>query len=120
MAVVANGEYKFPSRDRVENYYGHQLLFACWDHHMLMAAPFMLFGAPDQKLGDIIEQQLKPLMQPDPDFDKIDWDAIEWTKSGEPWTPDFTKTIKQNGLVHKEQFRFKTPGLSTLVPPQGE
>jgi hypothetical protein len=53
----------------------------------------MLFGAPDQKLGDIIEQQLKPLMQPDPDFDKIDWDAIEWTKSGEPWTPDFNKTI---------------------------
>ena len=87
---------------------------------MLMAAPFMLFGAPDQKLGDIIEQQLKPLMQPDPDFDKIDWDAIEWTKSGEPWMPDFNKTVKENGLVHKEQFRFKTPDLSTLVPPQGE
>lgn len=115
MSVVANGEYKFAPRDAVENFQGNYLLFACWDHHMLMAAPFMLFASPKDKLGDVINAQLKPLMTPDPDFEKIDWDAIVWLKDNRPWTPDFDKSIEENGLGHKDQMRFTTPGLASLI-----
>ena len=49
-----------------------------------------------------------------PDFARIDWSAVEWTKSGKPWKPDPAKSLAENGLQHKDVIRFRAPGLSGL------
>ena len=49
-----------------------------------------------------------------PDFAKIDWKAVQWFKSGKAWTPDPAKSLADNGLVHKDAIRFRTPGLEGI------
>ena len=116
MAVVSRKEYIGVSRDAVENYKGQQLLFISWDHHMLVAAPIMFRAHPDTKLGELIDSQLVPLLQSDPDAAAIDWNKVEWMKGSESWTPDFDRSLADNGICHKQQLRMRTPGLRTLCP----
>jgi phenol hydroxylase P4 protein len=40
--------------------------------------------------------------------------AIEWFRSGEAFTPDFDRSIGENGLGHKAVIRFRTPGLTGI------
>jgi len=114
MAVAALKEYVGVSRDRVENYHGKQLVYMAWDYHMLFAAPFMFCVEPQMKLGELVRGPLSALMQPDPDAAAVDWDKVEWLKLGQPWNPDFERSLEENGIGHKEQLRFRTPGLNTL------
>jgi len=39
---------------------------------------------------------------------------VQWFKSGQPWQPDFGKTLAENGLGHKDAIRFRTPGLTGI------
>jgi phenol hydroxylase P4 protein len=115
MAVVALKEYVGVSRDRVENYHGKQLVYLSWDHHMLCAAPFMFCVEPQMTFGDLVRGPLAALLQSDPDSASVDWDKVEWQKTGQRWTPDFARSIADNGIGHKEQVRFRTPGLNSLM-----
>lgn len=114
MPVVSTKEYIAVPRDRVENYHGNQLVYASWDHHQLFAAPFLLHVAPQMLFRELVEGMLTALVQPDPDAQKIDWKKVEWLKSNQPWTPDFERSIADNGIGHKDQIRFRTPGLNSL------
>ena len=49
-----------------------------------------------------------------PDFERIDWDTVEWFKSGQAWKPDPAKSLEANGLKHKDAIRFRTPGLTGI------
>jgi phenol hydroxylase P4 protein len=49
-----------------------------------------------------------------PDFKRIDWAQAEWFKSGQPFKPDFDKSLAENGLGHKDVIRFRTPGLAGI------
>ncbi|HCP05149.1 MAG TPA: phenol hydroxylase, partial [Pseudomonas sp.] len=89
MAVVSRKEYIGVARDALENFKGNQLLFISWDHHMLQAAPIMFRAHPGTRLGELIDTQLMPLLQCDPDAASIDWSKVEWMKGTESWTPDF-------------------------------
>jgi phenol hydroxylase P4 protein len=44
----------------------------------------------------------------------VDWLAAEWIKGGQPFAPDFGRSLKDNGVGHKDLLRFRTPGLNTL------
>lgn len=114
MAVTSINEYVGVARDAVANFKGKQLLYASWDRHSLFASPFLLCVTPDMKLGDVRDTMLVPLLQADPDAGAIDWSKVEWLKSNQPWTPDFSATVAANGIGHKDQIRFSTPGLNTL------
>lgn len=116
MAVVALKEYVGVSRDRVENYHGKQLVYVSWDHHMLCAAPFMFCVEPAMTFGELVNGPLAALLQSDPDAASIDWENVEWQKTGRKWAPDFSRSVADNLIGHKEQIRFHTPGLSSLVP----
>lgn len=116
MPVAARKEYVATPRDLVANFNGKQLLYVSWDRHLLFAAPFLLCLPPDMRFGDVVAGPLTQLLQPDPDAAALDWDKAEWLKRGQPWKPDFAKTLAENGLTHKEQLRFRTPGLNALVP----
>ncbi|MBA5689842.1 phenol hydroxylase subunit P4 [Rugamonas apoptosis] len=114
MAVTAIKDYIGVPRDTVANFNGRQLVYASWDRHSLFASPFLLCMTPETKLGEVVETMLVPLMQADPDAAAVDWDKVEWLKSNQPWTPDFSASVAANGIGHKDQIRFRTPGLNTL------
>ena len=115
MPVKAKKEYIGVARDSVSNYKGMQIVYASWDHHLLFAAPFLLFVSPQMRFSELLSGPLSALLQADPDAQKIDWTQVQWMKSTEKWTPDFNKTLAENGIGHKDQIRFQTPALRTLT-----
>ncbi len=114
MPVVARKEYVGVARDRVENFNGKQLVYASWDHHLLFAAPFLLCLEPQTTFAQLLDTALVPLLQADPDAAQIDWQNVQWLKDNQPWVPDLDGSLVANGIGHKGQLRFKTPGLNTL------
>lgn len=111
MSVVAVSEYVGVPRDVVANFHGNQLIYVCWDGHLMYAAPFTFLVAPTMKFEDVLTQLVAPVIKDHPESPKIDWRATVWEKADEPWTPDFDKTVAENRVVHKEYLRFRTPGL---------
>lgn len=116
MAVTARKPYAFAPRDRVENFGGKQLVYVSWDHHLLFAAPFLICLPPSAPFREMVEGPLTALVQPDPDAASIDWSTVEWLKGNQPWSPDVDASLEANGVGHKCQIRFRTPGLNTLLP----
>ncbi|QID17632.1 phenol hydroxylase [Nitrogeniibacter mangrovi] len=114
MAVAAVKEYTFESADRLENFHGNQLLFVGWEDHLLFCAPFALAMPPTTLFGDLVGKMLPGAFGYHPDFAKIDWNTVEWFKSGEPWQPQMDASLADNGLGHKAVIRFRTPGLTGI------
>jgi phenol/toluene 2-monooxygenase (NADH) P4/A4 len=116
MSVVANparAAYDFPARDVRENFPA-PLLFIGWEDHLMFASPFCLPLPPDTPFGALASAVLPGIYGYHPDFAKIDWSAVQWFKSGQPWSPDNAKTLAENGLKHKDAIRFRTPGLTGI------
>jgi len=114
MSVAAVKPYSIPPRDSVDKFHGNQLLFIGWDQHLMFCAPLAFPFPPAMRFGDVVEQVLPGSYGVHPDFAKIDWQQVQWLKSSQPWTPDFNKTLAENGLKHKDVLRFKTPGLNGI------
>ncbi len=115
MPVVATREYVGVPRDVAANFDGKQLVYVSWDRHLLFAAPFLLCVPPEMKFRELLDGPLAMLSQPDPDAAAIDWTQVEWLKSNQPWTPDFGRSLADNGIGHKDQLRFRTQGANTLL-----
>lgn len=114
MSVAAIKEYIGVPRDSVANFNGKQLVYVSWDQHLLFAAPFLLCVVPQMTFRELVEGPLAALTQPDPDAKMVDWSKVEWLKSNQPWTPNFEDSLDENNIGHKDQIRFRTPGLNTL------
>lgn len=114
MAVAAVTKYEFEPKDKLENFHGNQLLYIGWEDHLLFCSPFAFPFPPTMRFGDIIDNVLPGAFGYHPDFAKIDWSQAYWFKSGKPWTPDFDKSLADNGLGHKDVIRFRTPGLTGI------
>jgi phenol hydroxylase P4 protein len=113
MSVVAVKEYDFPMKDVRENFPA-PLLFIGWEDHLLFCSPYALPLPPDTPFGALASAVLPGIYGYHPDFAKIDWGKVEWFKSGRPWKPDPAKSLADNGLVHKDVIRFRTPGLTGI------
>ncbi|WP_175884140.1 phenol hydroxylase subunit P4 [Burkholderia sp. BCC0044] len=113
MAVIALKPYDFPVKDAVEKFPA-PLLYVCWENHLMFPAPFCLPLPPDMPFGALAASVLPPVYGYHPDFAKIDWDRVEWFRSGERWAPDAAKSLADNGLGHKDLISFRTPGLDGL------
>ncbi len=114
MAVAALRKYEFEPADKLENFHGAQLLYIGWEDHLLFCAPFCLALPPTTRFGDVVRDLLPGIFGYHPDFARIDWAKVEWFKSGQPWQPDFDKSLAENGLGHKDVIRFRTPGLTGI------
>jgi len=114
MAVVALKPYEFPPADSQDKFHGNQLLFIGWEDHLMFCAPFAFPFPPAMPFGAIIEQVLPGAYGQHPQFASIDWSRAEWFKSGQPFQPDFAKSLVENGLRHKDVIRFRTPGLTGI------
>lgn len=114
MAVAAKKNYEFPAADTQDKFHGAQLLYIGWDDHLMFASPFAFPFPPTMRFSDIINGVLPGAFGYHPDFAHIDWAKAEWFKSGQPYQPDFGKTLAENGLKHKDVLRFRTPGLTGI------
>jgi phenol hydroxylase P4 protein len=114
MAVVALEPYEFASADSVDKFHGNQLLYICWDDHLMFCAPFALSLSPAMHFGEIQKSVIPSLFGYHPDQSRIDWRRVEWFKSGKPWKPDPDQSLSGNGLRHKDVLRFRTPGLTGI------
>jgi phenol/toluene 2-monooxygenase (NADH) P4/A4 len=120
MTVKSPKPYVGIARDTLANFQGNQIVYACWDQHLMLAAPFICFGPPSMPFGELVSGSIAPLLQADPDAAAIDWHQVQWLKSNQPWTPDFQKSLAENGIAHKDQIRFRTTGANTLNPAAQE
>lgn len=114
MAVAAIKAYDFPPADSIGKFHGAQLLYIGWEDHLLFCAPFAFPFPATMRFGDVVDAALPGAFGYHPDFARIDWARVEWFKSGKPFTPDFGKSLAENGLAHKDVIRFRTPGLTGI------
>jgi phenol hydroxylase P4 protein len=114
MAVTSTQDYVGVSADVVANYHGNQLVYVSWDHHLMFAAPFVLCVSPDMRFADLVHGLIAKLVEADPDAVRIDWPQVEWLMRGRPFRPDFSRSLAENAVMHKDQLRFRTPELAGL------
>lgn len=115
MAVTSTKPYVGVPRDVVANFNGKQAVYVYWEQHLLFATPLFLIVDPNMRFGDFLNNVIKPLIQPDPDAASVDLSQAEWFKGKDAWTPNLDLTLIENGIVHKAQLRFRTPGRNTLM-----
>ena len=113
MSVASVVPYDLPARDTVDKFPA-PLLYIGWEDHLLFCAPFCLPLPPDMPFGALAAQVLPGVFGYHPDFARIDWDQVQWLKSGKPFTPDPARSLADNGLRHKDVIRFRTPGLNGI------
>ncbi|EIT70980.1 MULTISPECIES: phenol hydroxylase subunit P4 [Hydrocarboniphaga] len=102
-----HGEYK----DGVENFHGQQLLNISWDKHIMFGFPVCIPVPPQLPFGALIEKVLPGIYGAHPDFAKIDWSTVQWSTAKGAFVPEPERSLAEHGLRHKEQIRFRTPGL---------
>ncbi|AYF88657.1 phenol hydroxylase subunit P4 [Pseudomonas sp. JS3066] len=114
MPVTAIGAYAAQSLDRQENFNGLQLVYLCWERHLMFCAPFTLPLPPDMPFADFIEQVVKPAIAAHPDAAKVDFAKASWRLDDTEFQPDLTTGLAANGIGHKSLLRLFTPGLDGL------
>lgn len=116
MAVQAlKPAYTGEERDREELFHGNHLVYIGWDQHTMVCSPVALPLPPSMRFGDLIDKVLPTTAYAaDPDWTSIDWEKVEWLKSGEPFKPEVNKSLAENGLGHKSLLRMRTPGLHSV------
>jgi phenol hydroxylase P4 protein len=115
VAVKHLGErYQFPNANAEENYGGAINLYFSWADHMLFVCPMAVPVPPSMPFSAFVSGVMKLCYAAHPDFEKIDWNTVEWSHEGKDWKPDFDATLAENGLRHMSYFTFRTPGLLGL------
>ena len=107
--------YHGDMKDTVDKFNGQQLLYICWDQHLMYAAPMCIPVPPDMPFGVLVEKVLPGLFGQHPQFAQIDWNAARWRHGDEAFSPALDKSLADNGLGHKSLLRLRTPGLDGLA-----
>lgn len=113
MSTIALQPYAFEPKDSQKNFPA-PLLYIGWDDHLLFCAPVCLPLPADTPFAALASAVLPGVYGAHPDFAAIDWTQVQWFKSGEPWSPEPGKSLRDNGLQHKDVIRFRTPGLAGI------
>ena len=115
MPVIAlNPGYAGEIRDLEENFHGQRLLYIGWEDHLMFCAPHCIPVDRSLPFSALANAVLPSIYGMHPDWPQVDIDAIEWFHSGERFTPDFERSLEENGISHKSLIRFRTPGLTGI------
>lgn len=114
MPVTAIGAYAAQSLDRQENFNGLQLVYLCWERHLMFCAPFTLPLPPDMPFADFIENVVKPAIAPHPDAARVDFGTARWRLDDADFQPNPQLGLVANGIGHKSLLHLSTPGLDGL------
>ncbi|NBA93491.1 phenol hydroxylase subunit P4 [Pseudomonas sp. R5(2019)] len=115
MSVTALHPYPATALDLQQNFHGAQLVYLCWERHLLFCAPFTFPLPPSLGFADFIEQVLKPAVSQHPEAAQIDFGNSRWRLDGQPFVPDFAASLEANGIGHKSLLHLDTPGLNGLA-----
>lgn len=113
MAIQSIGEYPIIMKDDVKNFHGNQLVYLYWYGHRVVSSPRAFPLSPDMPFGAIISDLIPITYKIEPDYENLDFDKTEviWEIDGKRVTPDFSKSLKDNGVGHKSFITFITPSL---------
>lgn len=106
--------YEYLSANRIEQYGGDINFYVRWEKHLMFACPAAYRAPTALRLGDFLEQMLKPDYRAHPDCAKLDFARCSWKLDKAPWQPDFDKSITDNGIGHMSYIEFLAPGLDGL------
>jgi len=115
--MVHLGDYPVLQQDSVDKFHGKQLLYLCWENHLMFAAPFCIPVPRTLPFGAVIMEVLPELYGEHPEFEDIDWKRTQWFNSNKRFIPDVGKSLAQHGLGHKSLIRFRTPALEGIREP---
>lgn len=107
--------YHGDMKDTVDKFHGNQILSIGWDRNRLYATPMCIPVPPSMPFGALVEQVLPNLFDAHPQYARINWREVEWTRSGAAFTPQFDKSLRENELEHKAVIRFRTPELESWL-----
>ncbi|WP_418179324.1 phenol hydroxylase subunit P4 [Aliarcobacter lanthieri] len=113
MAIQSIGEYPIIIRDDVKNFHGNQVVYLYWYGHRVVSSPRAFPLSPDMLFSSIVSDLIPLTYNIEPDYENLDFNKIEiiWEIDGKIITPDFSKTLKENGVGHKSFIIFRTPSL---------
>lgn len=108
------GDYPVLQQDAEDKFHGKQLLYLCWENHLMFAAPFCIPVPRTLPFGAVIMEVLPELYGEHPEFEDIDWKRTLWFNSGKRFIPDVGKSLEHHGLGHKAIISFRTPALEGI------
>lgn len=114
MSVQSVRPFKAVPKDTAAHFHGQQVVYFCWDQHLMFYAPIAKLLPPTLTFGELIDTEITQAYSRHPDFARIDWAAVQWTLDGAPFTPALDKSLVDNGITHKSALHFKTPGLNGI------
>lgn len=103
--------YHGDHRDSRDKFHGNIIVYIDWDGHRWFCSAKAFPLPPDMPFGALIEAVIPEGFGQHPQFKEINWETVEWTLNHEPFTPDPTKGLEEQGLDHKCLLRFSTPDL---------
>ncbi|MGY2260906.1 phenol hydroxylase subunit P4 [Pseudomonas sp. SDO55104_S430] len=115
MPVTAIGAYNAQPLDHQANFHGLQLVYLCWEKHLMFCAPFTFPLPPDMPFGAFIEQVVKPSIASHPDAARVDFSQAQWRLNDQPFSPDNNSSLIANGIDHKSLLHLNTPGLNGIA-----
>ncbi len=98
-------------RDRKENFHGNQVVYLHWEEHLSFCSATAFPLPPEMPFGALTQELIPTYYGMHPDFEKLDWDRVEWSIDGTPSSPDMSKSLAENGVGHKSLICFRTPEL---------
>lgn len=113
MAIQSIGEYPIIMKDSLDKFHGNQLVFIYWHGHRVVCSPRAFPLPTEMPFGALISDIIPLSYSIEPDFADLDFDKTEviWEIDGKIVTPDFSKSLKENGVGHKSFVTFITPAL---------
>ncbi|MDD2895436.1 MAG: phenol hydroxylase subunit P4 [Aliarcobacter sp.] len=117
MATQSIGEYPIIMKDSLDKFHGNQLVFIYWHGHRVVCSPRAFPFPPEMPFGALISDIIPLTYSIEPDFADLDFDKTEviWEIDGKVVVPDFSKSLKENGVGHKSFITFITPSLTGKV-----
>jgi|TARA_R110002050_G_scaffold280862_1_gene428008 phenol hydroxylase P4 protein len=117
MAVQSIGEYPIIMKDSVDKFHGNQLVYLYWYGHRVVSSPRAFPFPKEMPFGALISDIIPLIYKIEPDFENLDFEKTEviWEIDGKVITPDFSKSLEENGVGHKSFITFITPSLTGKV-----
>lgn len=105
MGVRAIGDYKFPSRSRVELYGDDQLVHVWWRDNQFLASAATFRVPVAMPFGEFVATVVEPWAGSDPDFRP--GSPGSWQLDGQPIDVDNDRSLGDLGVGHKHTLSFQ-------------
>ena len=95
-ALSPDYEKHIEYRDAEKNFHGNRVVYVHWEEHLLFCSAIAFPLPPDMPFAAFVEAIVKGHYNAHPDFDKIDWDRVEWMIDGVKVKPDLEQVARRS------------------------